>query len=64
MNNTEIFTKPDRPFLLITMDKDENISYSWLESEEELRIVARHCESYGDCIIDAIEIGSCRDIEL
>ena len=57
----KIFLKPERPFLLIYTDNDE-ISYAWLETEEELKEVIAEVKSYGCEISDAIEIGSCRDV--
>jgi hypothetical protein len=58
------FTKPERPFLLLTEDVDGNISYHWLETETELMEVINECQEYGNKIIDALEIGSSRDIEI
>ena len=60
----EPFVQPERPFLLIYKDEEDVISYSWLEDEEGLQEVAREVKSYGCEIIDAIEIGSCRDVVL
>lgn len=59
-----IFTKPERPFLLLSQDNEGNVSYSWLETEEELQEVASELKGYGDKIIDAIEIGSCRTVDV
>lgn len=59
-----IFTKPERPFLLIAEDKEGVVSYSWLETEEELEEVANELKLIGLTIIDAIEIGSVRDIKV
>lgn len=59
-----IFTKPERPFLLLSQDDEGNVSYSWLETEEELQEVVAELKGYGNRIIDAIEIGSCRTIEV
>ncbi len=58
-----IFTKPERPFLLIYTDNDV-VSYAWLETEDELKDVIEEVKSYGCEIQDAIEIGSCREIEV
>lgn len=58
-----IFTKPERPFLLIFEDMDHNISYSWLETEEELLEVAKEIRDSSGRIIDSIEIGSSREID-
>lgn len=59
-----IFTRPERPFLLLSQDSEGNVSYSWLETEEELQEVASELKGYGDKIIDAIEIGSCRTVDV
>lgn len=59
-----IFTKPERPFLLIgTNDLGENI-LAWLETEEELIQTAKEFKEVGLDITDSIEIGSVREIEL
>lgn len=58
-----IFTKPERPFLLIYVDTEDSVSYAWLETEDELKEVVEEVKSYGCKIVDAIEIGSCRNIE-
>lgn len=60
----KIFTKPDRPFLLLTRDDEDNESCYWLESEDELQEVASERKEYGEKIVDAIEIGSCREIKI
>lgn len=58
----EPFVQPERPFLLIYKNKEDVISYSWLEDEEELQEVAKEIKSYGCNVIEAIEIASCRNI--
>lgn len=58
-----MFTKPERPFLLIYVDTDDSVSYAWLESEEDLQETIREVKSYGCEIADAIEIGSCREVK-
>lgn len=62
-NKYNMFLKPERPFLLMYTDTDDSVSYSWLESEEDLLEVIREVISYGCKIVDAIEIGSCREIK-
>ncbi|MEY8352537.1 hypothetical protein AALB39_04180 [Lachnospiraceae bacterium 54-53] len=57
-----VFTKPERPFLLIFEDAEHNVSYSWLETEEELLEVAKEIRDSSGKIIDSIEIGSSRDV--
>lgn len=60
----EPFLKPERPFLLLAEDSEHSISHHWLESEEELQEVALELKNEECRIIDAIEICSCRDIEI
>lgn len=57
-----IFTKPEKPFLLIYTDTDDVVSYAWLETEDDLLEVIEEVKGYGCSIVDAIEIGSCRDV--
>lgn len=58
------FVKSDRPFLLLTENKEGAVSYYWLDSEQELQEIASERREYSERIIDAIEIGSCRTIEI
>lgn len=62
-NKYNMFLKPERPFLLIYTDTDDSVSYSWLESEEDLLEEIKEVTSYGCEIADAIEIGSVREIK-
>lgn len=62
-NKYNMFLKPEKPFLLIYTDND-NVSYAWLETEEDLQEVITEVKSYGCEIQDAIEIGSCREIRI
>lgn len=62
-NEYSMFFRPEKPFLLIYTDKDDSVSFAWLESEEDLRDVIKEVTSYGCEITDAIEIGSCREIK-
>lgn len=64
MNYENVFTKPERPFLLIVEDKNGEVSYTWLETEEELYEVAQEFKSNGLTITDTIEIGSAREVDL
>lgn len=57
-----MFLKPERPFLLIYESEQDGVSYSWLEDEDELKDVIKEVKSYGCTIVDAIEIGSYREI--
>lgn len=59
------FTKPVRPFLLLTEDNEGVVSYFWLYSEEKLIDSAQErILKYREMIIDAIEIDGKRDIDL
>lgn len=58
-----IFMKPERPFLLIFEDMEHNVSYNWLETEEELLEVAKEIRDSSGKIIDSIEIGSSREVD-
>lgn len=58
-----IFTKPERPFLLIFEDVEHNVSYNWIETEEELFKVAKEIRDSSGIIIDSLEIGSSRDVD-
>lgn len=56
------FTQPEKPFLLIYESDGDGLSVAWLEDEESLLEVAEEVKGYSCKIIDAIEIGSCREI--
>ncbi|SEU09352.1 hypothetical protein SAMN05443270_3085 [Lacrimispora sphenoides] len=60
--SNNIFTKPERPFLLIYEDEEHNVSYSWLETVEELLEVAKEIRGSDGRIINSIEIGSSREV--
>ena len=60
----EPFLQPERPFLLIYEDTSEEISYSFLETEEDMMALIQEVKSYGCSIIHAMEISSCRDIKI
>lgn len=61
--SNEYYVKPEKPFLLIYESREDGVSVAWLETEEDLTDVIEEVKSYGCTIIDAIEIGSYRDIE-
>ena len=61
--SNEYYVKPEKPFLLIYESREDGVSVAWLETEEDLTDVIDEVKSYGWTIIDAIEIGSYRDIE-
>lgn len=58
----EPFLQPERPFLLIYEDENEAVSFSFLETEDDIVEVIKEVKSYGCKILQAIEIGSCRDV--
>jgi len=58
----EPFLRPEKPFLLIYADVDDVVSYTWLKTEDDLQDVVKEVKRYGCTIVDAIEIGSYRDI--
>lgn len=62
--NAYNYYKPDRPFLLIASDENGEFSYSWSETESDLKAIAKEHIEYGCEIICAIEVQSCRDIEI
>lgn len=64
MSYDKIFAKPEKPFLLISEDREGIVSYLWLETEDDLLEVAEEFKSFGDTIVYAIEIGSCRNVDL
>lgn len=58
------FVKPKSPFLLLTEDVDGNVSYCWWNNEKDLQEDAVERRGNGERIICAIEISSCRDVEI
>lgn len=60
----ELFLQPEKPFMLIYEDKEEALSVSYFEVEEELLDVVKEIVGYGCKVIDAIEIGSYRDVKV
>lgn len=58
------FTRSEKPFLLLAEDKTQNISYYWFDDEDELQMIATKIVDNGGKIIDAIEIQSCREVEI
>lgn len=59
----EYFVKPEKPFMLIYENSSDGISVAWLETAEDMIDTIEEVKSCGDIIIDAIEIGSCRDFD-
>lgn len=60
----EPFLKPEKPFMLIYENEDNELSISWLETEDDLLKVVEEVKRYGCKIVDAVEIGSCRDVKI
>lgn len=58
------FMQPESPFLLITEDTDGNVSYCWWDDEEKMQEDAIERRCYGEKIVVAIEISSCRDVDI
>ena len=58
------FKKPETPFLLLTEDPDGVVSYCWWDNEEKMKDDAVERRGYGERIICAIEISSCREVEI
>lgn len=56
------FTKPKRPFMLVYESEKDGMSIAWLETLEDMIETIEEVKSYGSTIVDAIEIGSCRDV--
>ena len=59
-----IFKKPESPFLLLTEDEEGNAFYWWWDNEKGIQEDAVERRGMGERIICAIEISSCRDIEI
>ena len=60
----EPFVQPDQPFLLIYESREHGVSVAWFTDEEDLMECVNGVKMSGCQIIDAIEIGSCRDIDI
>lgn len=58
------FVQPEKPFLLIYESEEDGVSVAWFHTEEDLMKCVDEVKRYGSTIIDAIEIGSCRDIDI
>lgn len=58
------FAKPKRPFLLLTEDVNGNAFYWWWDTEEKMKEDSVERREFGERIVCAIEIASCRDIEI
>lgn len=58
----EPFVQPEKPFLLIYESREDGVSVAWFHTEEDLMECVDEVKSYGCSIVDAIEIGSYRNI--
>ncbi len=58
------FIQPESPFFLLTEDADGNVSYCWWNDEDNMKEDAVERRGAGERIICAIEISSCRDVEI
>ena len=56
--------RPERPFLLLTEDADGTVSYSMWDNENNMREDAIERSGYGEEIVLAIEIASCRTVDI
>lgn len=56
------FLQPEKPFMLVYESEKDGMSIAWLETEEDMMETIEEVKSFGDKIVDAIEIGSCREI--
>lgn len=58
------FLRPEKPFMLVYESEKDGLSIAWLETEEDMIETIEEVKSYGGLIVDAIEIGSCREIDI
>lgn len=58
----EPFVQPEKPFLLIYESREDEVSVAWFYTEDDLMECVDEVKRYGCSIVDAIEIGSYRDI--
>lgn len=58
------FLQPEKPFMLVYESEKDGLSIAWLETEEDMNETIEEVKSYGSTIVDAIEIGSCREIDI
>lgn len=64
VNDKKLSKKSESPFLLLTEDMDGNVSYCWWDHEEGLQKDAVERRGNEERIICAIEISSCRNVEI
>ena len=58
------FIQLESPFFLLTADIDGNVSYCWWDNEDNIKADAVERKGAGERIICAIEISSCRDVDI
>ncbi len=65
-DSEELFLKPEKPFLLMFKDVFGRDNYEWFDDEEEFenRVKEVKANPYPCTNIEAIEIGSCRDVNV
>ena len=63
-NGEKTFLQPERPFLLLTEDVEGSVSYYWWDNEENIRKDATERINRGEKIVTAIEISSCRNVDI
>lgn len=62
-SKTVEFVKPEKPFMLLFEDKEENLSVAWLKTEADLLKTVEEVEAGGCRIVKQMEIGSCRELK-
>lgn len=63
-NGDKCNMQSESPFFLLTEDADGNVSYCWWDDEDNMKEDAVERRGNGERIICAIEISSCRDVEI
>lgn len=64
LDGSKPFMQPESPFLLLTEDAEGVVSYCWWDDEDNMKKDAVERRGAGERIIYAIEISSCRDVEI
>ena len=64
VDDKKVSKKSESPFLLLTEDMDGNVSYCWWDDEDNMKEDAVERRGAGERIICAIEISSCRNVEI
>ena len=50
--------------MLVYESEKDGMSIAWLETEEDMMETIEEVKSFGSTIVDAIEIGSCREFDI